>query len=239
MLSPYVLLLSAAAILYSSLFPNPPRLRFHALLLATSLALYLDDAFSWEFGPRAALLPLLSSLALLLAALPSLERSLASRLPVFSGPRSLSSRLLPLLLASLLLSAPAPAPSSYPPPPPAAYDFEAALAKGAACTNGATPPGLYGTSSPSASLLTALWLRSSTPLDPPPPAPAFTGDLRTLLPFLLASVPPPPGGWHRRWLPVSDGEHVAVDCAFPEEGFDGGEPVHLLLHGLNGGSDEE
>jgi predicted alpha/beta-fold hydrolase len=84
-----------------------------------------------------------------------------------------------------------------------------------------------------------------------------TGDSRTGLPFLLCRVASPT--WHRIWLPdPSDArgngrskryddedatlvheEVVALDVAFPDTGHDPTQPVYLLLHGLNGGSQEE
>jgi predicted alpha/beta-fold hydrolase len=64
-----------------------------------------------------------------------------------------------------------------------------------------------------------------------------TGDARTGLPFLLHKVPNPT--WNRVWLPVSDGEVVALDILFPTTGYNADRPVYLMLHGLNGGSQEE
>lgn len=65
-----------------------------------------------------------------------------------------------------------------------------------------------------------------------------TGDSRTGLPFLLLSVPSPT--WHRVWLPLDDGETAALDVAFPTTtGHNHSQPIYLLLHGLNGGSQEE
>jgi predicted alpha/beta-fold hydrolase len=64
-----------------------------------------------------------------------------------------------------------------------------------------------------------------------------TGDSRTGIPFLLNKVQPPT--WTRVWLPVHDGEVVALDIAFPVSGHDTSNPVYLVLHGLSGGSQEE
>jgi hypothetical protein len=67
-----------------------------------------------------------------------------------------------------------------------------------------------------------------------------TGDSRTGLPFLLNKVDAPT--WTRVWLPVDDGaEVVAIDISFPETGheFSKSKPLYLILHGLNGGSQEE
>lgn len=40
-------------------------------------------------------------------------------------------------------------------------------------------------------------------------------------------------------MPVADGEVVALDLLFPESGHNSSQPVYLILHGLNGGSQEE
>jgi hypothetical protein len=65
-----------------------------------------------------------------------------------------------------------------------------------------------------------------------------TGDSRTGLPFLLNQVDAPV--WTRVWLPVDDGaEVVAIDISFPDTGHDISKPLYLILHGLNGGSQEE
>jgi predicted alpha/beta-fold hydrolase len=67
-----------------------------------------------------------------------------------------------------------------------------------------------------------------------------TGDARTGLPFLLNRAPRIE--WHRMWLPVHDDDRaeevVALDIAFPQHGYDSTQPLYLLLHGLNGGSQE-
>jgi predicted alpha/beta-fold hydrolase len=57
------------------------------------------------------------------------------------------------------------------------------------------------------------------------------------MPCLLNHVPSP--AWTRVWLPLDDGEVVALDLAFPDTGHDTSKPVFLVLHGLNGGSQEE
>ena len=65
-----------------------------------------------------------------------------------------------------------------------------------------------------------------------------TGDARTGLPFLLHHVALP--DYHRVWLPVDNGtEAVALDIAFPKQGYNATLPTYLVLHGLNGGSAEE
>ena len=64
-----------------------------------------------------------------------------------------------------------------------------------------------------------------------------TGDGRTGIPFLVNAVRSP--NWIRVWLPLADGEVVALDIAFPKRGHVTDQPVYLVLHGLNGGSSEE
>jgi hypothetical protein len=64
-----------------------------------------------------------------------------------------------------------------------------------------------------------------------------TGDSRTGLPFLLNQVSMP--HWNRMFLSVDDGEVLALDMAFPTMGHDPKEPLYMVLHGLNGGSQEE
>jgi predicted alpha/beta-fold hydrolase len=67
-----------------------------------------------------------------------------------------------------------------------------------------------------------------------------TGDSRTGLPFLLNKVRDP--GWTRVWLPLADGEVVALDMVFPKQQQNptaAVQPLYLVLHGLNGGSQEE
>lgn len=63
-----------------------------------------------------------------------------------------------------------------------------------------------------------------------------TGDARTGLSYLLNHPHPPI--FHRVWLPTEDDEFVALDIAFPESGHDTAKPLYLVLHGLNGGSQE-
>lgn len=64
-----------------------------------------------------------------------------------------------------------------------------------------------------------------------------TGDSRTGLPFLLHYVTVPK--YTRVWLPTTDGEVVALDFSFPESGHDSTKPLYMVLHGLNGGSEED
>jgi predicted alpha/beta-fold hydrolase len=64
----------------------------------------------------------------------------------------------------------------------------------------------------------------------------LTGDSQTGIPFLINQVKSPK--WIRVWLPLSDGEVVALDISFPKHGYDKTKPIYLVLHGLNGGSNE-
>ncbi|KAG7366440.1 alpha/beta fold family hydrolase [Nitzschia inconspicua] len=68
-----------------------------------------------------------------------------------------------------------------------------------------------------------------------------TGDSRTGVPFLLNHLPKP--NWHRFFLEVDketkQREYIALDISFPSNGYDFNKPVYMVLHGLNGGSDEE
>lgn len=64
-----------------------------------------------------------------------------------------------------------------------------------------------------------------------------TGDSRTGLPFLVNHLPNPE--WHRVFLQtLDDEEYVALDISFPPNGHDPTQPMYLVFHGLNGGSDE-
>jgi hypothetical protein len=64
----------------------------------------------------------------------------------------------------------------------------------------------------------------------------WTGDARTGLPYLL-NLPPSPD-FVRVWMPTVDEEYVALDIAFPPQGHNASNPLYLVLHGLNGGSQE-
>ena len=65
----------------------------------------------------------------------------------------------------------------------------------------------------------------------------LTGDARTGLPFFFNKVPSV--DWKRVFLQVSEGDEVlALDIAFPLNGYNSSNPVYLILHGMNGGSDE-
>ena len=66
-----------------------------------------------------------------------------------------------------------------------------------------------------------------------------TGDAKTGIPFLINSSPHVT--YRRVWANnPEDGEHVALDIAFPDDRYHNiDKPVYLLLHGLNGGSSEE
>ena len=65
----------------------------------------------------------------------------------------------------------------------------------------------------------------------------LTGDARTAFPYLMNNLKKQPK-FHRVWQPTVDGEYVALDIAFPKTGHDSSQPLYLILHGLNGGSEE-
>ncbi|CAB9528190.1 Protein ABHD1 [Seminavis robusta] len=65
-----------------------------------------------------------------------------------------------------------------------------------------------------------------------------TGDSRTGLPFILNKDLPAPA-YRRLWLETHDHEYVALDIALPEKGHSDKKPLYLVLHGLNGGSEED
>jgi hypothetical protein len=64
-----------------------------------------------------------------------------------------------------------------------------------------------------------------------------SGDVRTGLPFLVNHLPQPE--WNRLFLKTDDDEYISLDICFPESGFNSSNPIYMVLHGLNGGSDEE
>lgn len=64
-----------------------------------------------------------------------------------------------------------------------------------------------------------------------------SGDSRTGLPFLANHWSAPK--WHRLFLETEDNEYVALDISFPQTGFNSSNPIYMVLHGLNGGSNEE
>ncbi|CAB9512115.1 Protein ABHD1 [Seminavis robusta] len=65
-----------------------------------------------------------------------------------------------------------------------------------------------------------------------------TGDSRTGFPFLLNKDLSPPA-YRRLWLETHDHEYVALDIALPEKGHSDKKPLYMVLHGLNGGSNED
>lgn len=70
-----------------------------------------------------------------------------------------------------------------------------------------------------------------------------TGDSRTGLPFILNKIKTNPI-YHRLWLETHDHEYVALDISLPDNNNNGNghsydKPLYLVLHGLNGGSQEE
>jgi len=67
-----------------------------------------------------------------------------------------------------------------------------------------------------------------------PPWWLWTGDLLTLYPFLAFNYALPHVEYTRRWHKTTDGEHIALDWAFPKGGFSPKKPVLLVAHGLNG-----
>lgn len=68
----------------------------------------------------------------------------------------------------------------------------------------------------------------------------ITGDSRTGIPFLVNSVSSISAPF-RLWVPSEvDEEANAIDIFFPEDGIHRTDkPIYLVLHGLNGGSNEE
>ena len=67
----------------------------------------------------------------------------------------------------------------------------------------------------------------------------LTGDSRTGIPFLVNGSPSI--DYRRVWVRnPEDGEHVALDIAFPADHIHRSDkPVYLILHGLSGGSKED
>lgn len=64
-----------------------------------------------------------------------------------------------------------------------------------------------------------------------------TGDARTGLPFFFNKVPTTK--YTRVFLPVQGGEVLALDIAFPASGHDPTNPMYMVLHGINGGCQED
>jgi len=102
------------------------------------------------------------------------------------------------------------------------------------------------------------FLNGKRPYNPTPWL--FNGDLRTIFPF--ATYPQEHHHYIRRWVQVDDEEAVAIDISFPKRDepvgptspcgtlcgswldlssryHDPSKPLILLLHGLNGGSNEK
>jgi predicted alpha/beta-fold hydrolase len=65
----------------------------------------------------------------------------------------------------------------------------------------------------------------------------YTGDARTGLPFFFNRVPKTK--FTRVFLPVQEGEVLALDLSFPASGHDPTRPIYMVLHGINGGSKED
>ena len=64
-----------------------------------------------------------------------------------------------------------------------------------------------------------------------------TGDSRTGLPFLMNFWPDLE--LTKGWIPTVDGEAIRLEFCFPKEGHDPSKPLFLVLHGLNGGDQEQ
>jgi predicted alpha/beta-fold hydrolase len=64
-----------------------------------------------------------------------------------------------------------------------------------------------------------------------------SGDSRTGFPFLANHLPQL--DWKRFFLATVDDEYVALDISFPPDGYNDRMPIYMVLHGLNGGTDEE
>ncbi len=83
-----------------------------------------------------------------------------------------------------------------------------------------------------------IWPKESRTYDPQRASPLPTGDARTGIPFLVNKSSYQE--YHRLWVKsLVDDEAVAIDIAFPTEGHSVTKPVYFVLHGLNGGSNEE
>lgn len=65
----------------------------------------------------------------------------------------------------------------------------------------------------------------------------YTGDARTGLPYVLNRIPEL--DWTRVFLTVHDGEVLALDITFPSTGYNASNPLYMILHGANGGTDAE
>lgn len=99
-------------------------------------------------------------------------------------------------------------------------------------------PGLYCATDPAAQAIKrsaqGLW---GLVLSYRPAAYLWSADLTTTFPFLCFNTKRVE--YTRKWvLNPKDRECVAVDLAFPAEGFDSEKPLVVVLHGLNGGSNE-
>ena len=99
----------------------------------------------------------------------------------------------------------------------------------------------YNTQNQLVRRIASLWEPSTRQYSPANGATRWmaTGDVRTGLPFFLNKVDYNPA-WTRVWLTTTthDKEVLALDIAFPKTGHDFTKPVYMVLHGLNGGSNE-
>ncbi|GMH58945.1 hypothetical protein TL16_g13091 [Triparma laevis f. inornata] len=111
---------------------------------------------------------------------------------------------------------------------------------GRPCQNGHTLPGLYYSNTTFGAATAAAWEASgTTDYDGRRTLWAFSGDSRTLFPFVVAANSFGDVKFVRRWVASEDGEHIAVDCHFPEGRDKLNQDVYIILHGLNGGSSED
>jgi hypothetical protein len=188
------------------------------LTVASSVVLLTDTLYVLEFGPSYG------------ASLLVLSTTLALRTCTRHGLVGTSVGVIFLLLWTVLLSIDSESPGIT-------------LSFGGKPDDMATiPEGLYyDASNPHISAMVDRWPVSDRTYTPETGATRWmtTGDARTGLSFLLHRVvEQQPTSWTRVWLPLSDGEVVALDMRFPETGHDAQKPVYMILHGLNGGSHE-
>ncbi|GMH97004.1 hypothetical protein TrST_g3465 [Triparma strigata] len=204
-----------------------------ALVVLLSQIIAHDDMYKAEYNV-AALVPL-NCLILIV--------ELAIFLSSSSSPSPSQLKLLPFISLTLKLSVftvflfPAPPPSIS--TSDALYRIES-YGPGRPCQNGDTLPGLYHSNTTFGSATAQHWSSSGkTDYDTRRTPWAFSGDSRTLFPFVLAANSFGDVKFDRRWVPTTDGEFVAVDCHFPEDRDPSNQDVYIILHGLNGGSSED
>jgi len=161
--------------------------------------------------------------------------------PAYANKVGFVSSLLKPFIVFLLLT-PSIQSLSHPSPASSLYDFSW-YGPSRPCRNGHTRAGVYHSDAHRFARLVGGELNRSgvAAYDDQPgrSVMADTGDSRTLLPFAMINVAPLP--FTRRWLNVTDGELVALDChvpSGPSEADLRSSDVYLVLHGLSGGSDE-